>query len=80
MVFHLLLPDFFVRDLAILGPQGVWGLILSLFGRDRRLVSRIPSRRGLELSHSNMSGTIIWWATPIHSSEDVGGWRLSIDE
>ena len=69
-MFHLLLPDFLVGGLAILGPQGVWELILSLFGRGRGLVSKIPSRRGLELGHGSMSGTITSWATPIHSSED----------
>ena len=45
----LFLPSLLVGGLAILGPRGVWGLVLgqSLFGR---LVSRISSRQGLGLS------------------------------
>ena len=80
MLFLLFLLDFLVGGLTILGPQGVWGLVLSLFGRGIGLVLRISSRRGLELGHGSMSGTITSWATPIHSSEDDGGWRLSIDK
>ena len=45
----LFLPSLFVGGLAILGPRGMWGVVLdqSLFGR---LVSRILSQQGLGLS------------------------------
>ena len=35
------LPDFLVVSLAILGSQRVWPLILSLFGKNRWLISRV---------------------------------------
>ena len=44
----LLLPSYLVGGLAIFGTrgmwmQGVWGLVLSLFGGGGGLISRIPS-------------------------------------
>ena len=58
--------DFFVRGLAILGPQRVCRLVLSLVGRVRRLVSRISSWR-LELGHSGINEAIILGKTLISS-------------
>ena len=37
----LVLPDFLVGGLAILGPRRVWQLVLSLFGKDRGLAGNV---------------------------------------
>ena len=48
----------------------MWRLVLGLFKRGRRLVSRIPSKRGLELGHSSGSEPVILPATLICLSEN----------
>ena len=44
LVFWIIfvLPDFLIGGLALFRPQRVWWLILSLFGKDRGLVFRVP--------------------------------------
>ena len=72
-------PDFFVRGLAILGPQRVCRLVLSLVGRGRGLISRNPGWR-LELGHGGVGKAIIFGEMLISSHIVISvltkGWCL----
>ena len=57
--------------------QGVWGLVLSLFGKCKRLVSRIPSSRGLRLGHG-MRGTISLRVALIHVLDKRRGLKAGL--